>query len=159
MRKDAMKMPNPRDAAVKILTETPGILVPSITGIGESVQAIEVEISESGRSVGRLVIVGAHFPQLSASVCDNISRNLRSHFQDADLYFTIIDKEGEAEVYAPAEQGRLDRFWVAAAVAVIKASWGWDEVNPMLITVSGEPVRVKLAVVDRSWTASMANAA
>jgi len=153
------EMPNPREVTVTILTPTPGILTPSITGIGEPVQSVEVGISETGCSIGRLVIVHAHFPQRSTTICDEIASNLRRHFQDADLYFTIRDKGGEAEVYTPADQDQGERFMVAAAVAVIKASWGWDEINPMLITVAGEPVRVLLAYVDGSWMASQANPA
>src|SRR5262245_18330428 len=152
-------MPNLTGVTVTTLTPTLGILTPSVKGIGEPVQAVEVEIFETGCSIGRLVIVHAHFPQRSTSICDEIACNLRRHFQDIDLYFTIRDKGGEAEVYVPAGQDQGDRFLVAAAVAVIKASWGWDEINPMLITVAGEPVRVLLAVVDGSWMASQANAA
>ena len=141
---------------LKILTEPPGILAPSVTGLGVPVQAIEVEISETGSSGGRIVIVHAHFPQLPASVCDEIAHNLRAHFQGGDLYFTIINTEGEAEVYAPVDQHRLDAFLVAAAVAIIKASWGWEEINPMLITIAGEPVKVQLEVEDQLWIAIMA---
>ena len=85
-------MANSREAAVRILTEPPGILAPSITGVGEPIQAIEVEISDTLGLSRRLVIVHAHFPQQPLYVCDEIARNLRPQFQDTDLYFTIVDR-------------------------------------------------------------------
>jgi hypothetical protein len=142
---EGLKLATPREVAIKILTEPPGVLAPAITGVGEWLQAIELEISETGCGIQRLVIVHAHFPPQAAAACEEIARNLRPHFKDVDLYFTILDRDGEAEVYVPAGQSQLDIFVVAAAVAVMKASWGWDETNPLQITVAGEPVKVNLS--------------
>ena len=147
-----------RKAAVKILTEDFGVLAPSVTGLSAPMRAVEVAIGEAGRPGCRLVIVHAHYPPLPTAACDELAPSLRRHFGGAGLYFTTADGEGAAEVYVPQGQGSADPFAVAAAVAVIKTCWGWDEVNPMTITIAGEAVRVVLAYDGHTWVALTADA-
>lgn len=45
-------------------------------------------------------------------------------------------------------------FSVAAALAVIKHSWGWDEITPMLIRVNGIELRVNARYDGNVWRAT-----
>jgi hypothetical protein len=153
-----MRMNNSRKGTATILTESLGILEPSLTGVESYLQAIEVEVSEDGNKSVRLVIVHAYYPKLSESDCEKVAQNLRPHFQNLDLYFVIEDRPGESEIYTPVDQGRMDHFYVAAAVTKIKYSWGWDEVNPMIITFVDASVCVSLSLENETWILSEAQA-
>src|SRR5882724_9863143 len=59
----------------------------------------------------------------------------------------------EAEVYVPVGQQSPDSFLVAAAVSVIKTSWGWEEVKRMRIRLAGETVIVDIIYDGCSWIA------
>jgi hypothetical protein len=149
---------NLREATVKILTEHPGILMPAMTSVDVAVQAVEVEVTETNGTVGRYLLIGAYSPPIDVRICDEIARNLRPHFKDAQIYFTTRESEGEAEVYVPAGEQPPDSFLVAAAAGVIKISWGWEEVNIMVITFAGESVKVAVNYNGHSWIASLADA-
>ena len=154
---DALSERMQRNATVKILTDCPGILMPAMTGVEIAVQAIEVEVTETNGSAVHYLIVGAYYPPIYLRICDEIARNLRPHFKGAEIYFTTRESEGKAQVYVPAGQGSPDSFLVSAAVAVIKVSWGWEEVNPMVITFSDESVKVGIHYNDICWIASLAD--
>ena len=45
-------------------------------------------------------------------------------------------------------------FSVAAALAVVKRSWGWDEITPMLVRVNGIELRVHARYDGNAWIAT-----
>jgi len=145
---------NSRKAVVRILTDHPGFID---TGVGIGLQAIETEVIEANGFRGRYVIVGAYNQPLDARICDEIARSLRPRFNDANIYFTGKESEGEAEVYVPAEEQAPDPFLVASAVAVIKISWGWEDVRTMKITFPDVSVKVAVKYENNSWVVRLTN--
>lgn len=76
---------------------------------------------------------------------------LRKHIGSAAVAFVIEDGIGRAVVETPGDEPEPPR--AAAAVAVFKASWGWDESPTFDIEVNGVTYSVAAHVEDRIWTA------
>jgi hypothetical protein len=53
----------------------------------------------------------------------------------------VRDSEGKATVLS--EPQGYEQFPVAAAVAVFKASWGWDEANLFSVNINGAEIEVR----------------
>jgi hypothetical protein len=70
-----------------------------------------------------------------------------------DVFAIIEQAEGFAVVRS--EDPRTENaFHVAASVAVIKASWGWDEAKPIVIRVDEKELKIYPSFDGRAWIAS-----
>ena len=73
--------------------------------------------------------------------CETVRCKLRKTNAKAAISFYIADREGWAQVItAPDEE--FNTFDLAAAIAVIKASCGWDESSSIVVTINNAGVRV-----------------
>jgi hypothetical protein len=78
---------------------------------------------------------------ISQAEYETVSRNLRETNLEAIISFHIADREGWAQVITTPDED-MDPFDLAAAIAVIKASCGWDESLPIVIEIDGAEIRV-----------------
>jgi hypothetical protein len=81
-----------------------------------------------------------------------INRNLRETNARATTSFRVADREGWGQVITGPDE-KFDTFNLAAAIAVIKASCGWDESRPIVVMINGAEVRVWPRVDGRQWVA------
>lgn len=89
---------------------------------------------------------------ISQPECETIRVNLRKANARAVISFIIDNRDGWAQVItAPDEE--FNSFNLAAAISVIKASWGWDESKPMMVMINGAEVRVWPRFDGRQWVA------
>jgi hypothetical protein len=93
------------------------------------------------------------FPHsISQAECETVCCNLRETNARAIISFIIADREGWSQVITAPDE-KFDPFNLAAAIAVIKASWGWDESRPIVVIINGAEVRVWPRVDARQWVA------
>jgi hypothetical protein len=99
------------------------------------------------------------FPHsISQAECETVCRIFRETNARAIISFIIAEREGWAQVItAPDEE--FNPFNLAAAIAILKASWGWDESRPIVVMINGAEVRIwpdaeagKWVAVDREET-------
>lgn len=95
-----------------------------------------------------LLVISAHFPPLDDDALAAVERDLRSGWASDRLAFIREDRTGYARVTWPRG---ADREHAAAAVAVVKASGGWDESSPIVIEVEGQTFDVVAAFADEAW--------
>ena len=82
--------------------------------------------------------------------CETVRVNLRKANAKAAISFYIADREGWAQAMtAPDEE--FNHFNLAAAIAVIKASCGWDESKPMAVMINGAEIRVGPLFDGQQW--------
>jgi hypothetical protein len=93
------------------------------------------------------------FPHsISQAECETVCRIFRETTARAIISFIIAEREGWAQVItAPGEE--FNPFNLAAAIAVLKASWGWDESKPIVVMINGAEVRIWPRVHERQWAA------
>jgi hypothetical protein len=102
--------------------------------------------------------VCAYFPVLNQSQREAVMSQLRAGGASAACDFIVHDVEGEATVIAEVGEEEDDTYDAAAAVAVVKASCGWDESNPITVRVNETALSVVAQSDDGQWTASVSEA-
>jgi hypothetical protein len=85
---------------------------------------------------------------------DTARRSLRETNAKATVSFYIADREGWAQVIT-APDDDFDPFNLAAVIAVIKASCGWDESPSMVIMINDAEVRVWPRFDGQHWIAQV----
>jgi hypothetical protein len=84
--------------------------------------------------------------------CETVRGNLRMTNAKAVISFYIADRSGWAQVItAPDEE--FNHFNLAAAIAVIKASCGWDESTFMVVSINNAEIRVWPRFDGQQWIA------
>src|SRR6266496_3943556 len=67
---------------------------------------------------------------------------------------STVDEEVEGFAVVRSEDGStLNAFDVAASVAVIKASWGWDEEMPIVVRVNEDKFEIYASFDGSDWIA------
>jgi hypothetical protein len=102
-------------------------------------------------------IVCAYFPLLDQSRRESVMAQLRAGDAGAACDFIVHDVEGEATVIAQAGADGAAHE-AAAAMAVVKASCGWDESNPINVRVNDTVLSVVAQYDGGQWTASVSEA-
>ena len=103
------------------------------------------EVATSPRIVSALVTterspsqehVATWLPSESSENPQDVARRLKASHPDAIVSVVTDDSEGScscwAELTAPEH-----RFSIAAAVAVVKSIWGWDESDAIHVRING----------------------
>ncbi|HWT03037.1 MAG TPA: hypothetical protein VN256_22495 [Pyrinomonadaceae bacterium] len=138
-------------ASVNITSSPPGTLLTNHPGGEEVLQIICASVQVNATSPARHVaIVNSG---LSSELREVVNRDFRATNAEASVAFLAVDREGYACVIS--DDGRGDSYFpVAAAVAVIKASWGWDESERLLIRVNDREMRVRAHYDGGRWVVS-----
>jgi hypothetical protein len=80
----------------------------------------------------------------------DVQRRLKASHPDAIVSVVADDSEGSCscwtELTAPEH-----RFSIAAAVAVVKSSWGWDESDSINVRINGKEIRVCAQYGGSAW--------
>jgi hypothetical protein len=66
----------------------------------------------------------------------------------------LIVREFDGSATVLSEPESYEPFPVAAAVAVFKASWGWEEASPLLVNVNGAEIAVRARFNGDTWVVS-----
>jgi hypothetical protein len=118
------------------------------------------EVVTSPQIVSVLVSLGNSTPEEHVAVwvydesretCDDLQRTLKGLHPDAIVSVVANDAEGFCICSSELKEN-VPAFSAAAAVAVVKSSWGWDESDPMLVRVNGNEIRVRPRYHGNCWT-------
>ena len=122
-----------------------------------SVQVFPTRVSSQSSEARQHFVVCAHSPLLNQSEVESIASRLRLGDAGAVCDFIIHDAEGCPIVFANVND-LASAYESAAAVAVVKASCGWDESNPMMVRVNDTEVPVVAQFDGSEWIASLPDA-
>jgi len=130
------------------------------SGDGERpvIQVFPVRLSGAPSVSRRRFVVCAYFPLLDQSRRESVTSQLRAGGAGAACDFIVHDVEGEVTVIAEVGEDGAAAYDAAAAVAVVKASCGWDESNPITVRVNETALSVVAQSDDGQWTASVSEA-
>jgi hypothetical protein len=145
---------------VKVKIADPIYLPTERSGDGEpAVTQVFPGLLSGAQSVSRRrFVVCAYFPFLDQSRRESVLSQLCAGGAGAACDFIVHDVEGEATVIAEVGEGGTAAYKAAAAVAVVKASCGWDESNPITVRVNDTALSVVAQSDDGEWTASVSEA-
>lgn len=118
-----------------------------------AVQVFDVRLSNNEVADEQYLVVCAHYPALDWSTREAIASYLLNRMPGAFVSFIVADTEGRAEVITTQECILTSPFRVAAAVAIVKASCGWDESNPVVVNVNETEESIHLDFDGLAWTA------
>ena len=122
------------------------------------IQVFPVLLSGTQSGARRRYIVCAYSPSLDTSRRESVTSRLRAGGAGAVCDFILNDVEGEAAVIAEVSGDVAAAYEAAAAVAVVKASCGWDESNPITVRVNETTLSVVAQYDGGQWTASVSGA-
>jgi hypothetical protein len=145
---------------VKVKIADPSYLPTERSGDGEPavIQVFPVLLSSTQSLSRRRFVVCAYFPFLDQSRRESVMPQLRAGDAGAACDFIVHDAEGEATVIAEVSEDGVAAYDAAAAVAVVKASCGWDESNPITVRVNDTALSVVAQYDGCQWTASVSEA-
>jgi hypothetical protein len=95
--------------------------------------------------------VAVWFSDDSRETCEALRRKLKGSHPGAIVSIVTDDSEGSCSCLTEFTV-REHPFSVAAALAVIKSSWGWDENDPMHVRINGNEIRVRTRYDGNRWT-------
>jgi len=133
-------------------TEWPGDGEPAVT------QVFPVLLSGTQPVSRRRFVVCAHIPFLDQSRRESVASQLGAGGAGAACDFIVHDVEGEATVIAEVGEDGAAAYEAAATVAVVKASCGWDESNPIIVRVNDTALSVVAQYDNGQWAASVSEA-
>jgi hypothetical protein len=116
-------------------------------------QAFPVHLSGMPSDALKHFVVCASSP-LNQGQRDSVAARLRLGGGSVACDFIIHDTEGEATVVTDTPEDEVSAFEVAAAVAVVKASCGWDESKLIIVWVNNNKVPVVAQFDGKEWIAS-----
>jgi hypothetical protein len=122
-----------------------------------SVQVFPAQVSSLFSEGRKHFVICAYSPLLNQEECESVASHLRLGDACAVCDFIIYDTEGGSTVVADVDD-KASACEAAAAVAVVKASCGWDENNPIMVRVNEIEVLVVSQFEGNEWIASFPNA-
>jgi hypothetical protein len=133
---------------VDITTKDLGFLAAEPTGLATPVQAVRVVVTRAGESRSH-VVVRAAAPPWALSEDEVVRRLFPTDFVSCVRFEAV----GEM-VISSSPADAITLFDAAAAVATLRASWGWDESPTIVVRVSpaGNTFAVKPAFANDAWT-------
>ncbi len=111
-------------------------------------QLLRVSVSAEGKKEEFSIFNTWPHP-LSQTLCETLSNRVRKSTAKEVIGFFVSDREGWAHIETDGCEVSL--FGLAAAVAVIKASWGWDESPSIVVKVNDVEVRVLPRFDGNNW--------
>ena len=130
------------------------------SGDGEAAttQVFPVLLSGTSLVTREHFVICAYFPFLDESRRESVASQLRAGGSGAACDFIVHDAEGEATVVTDIGEDNASAFEAAAAVAVVKASCGWDESNPIIVRVNDTELSVAAQFAVGKWAVSISRA-
>lgn len=129
---------------------------PRPTGFKLDFQVAECQVAGKARAV---IVVWAH-PPASPPAQRAALQVLRGHFRPETL-ISLVDERGEGwsrqSPITPADSAEARRA-VAMAVAVVQASWGWDESSEIRVEDAAGCVFACPTHAAGAWVATASNA-
>ena len=123
----------------------------ALKGFGPGVQAFRVPVQADCEISEDHYVINAQHHRLDQNMREAVATYLLQSVGDCVISFILDDLLGRAEVVS-VPQGR-GTFRPAAAVAVVKASCGWDESNPMIIRINNSEEEIHLNHDEEAWVA------
>jgi hypothetical protein len=133
-------------ATVVITSDPPTLAAPSDVMTSSQITSALVT-PEDGASEEHISI----WPPLNDG--HDLQRRLKGLYPDAIVSTVTNNADGACEC---STESRANRFAVAAALTVVKRSWGWDEIDPTLVRVNGLQLRVHARHDGNAWTVTEA---
>ena len=132
---------------------------PDETGHKESapVQVFPAQVSSHPTEARKHFVVCAYFSLLNQAERESVASCLRLGDAGAVCDFIIRDTEGSCTVVSEVND-EASACEVAAAVAVVKASCGWDESNPIMVRVNDIEASMVAQFDGSEWIVSFPNA-
>lgn len=87
----------------------------------------------------------------SRKTCEDLQRALKGLHPGAIISVVANDSEGFC-ICSSELKANVAAFSAAAAVAVVKSSWGWDQSDPILVRINGNEIRVRPRFDGNCWT-------
>jgi hypothetical protein len=75
---------------------------------------------------------------------------LKASHPGAIVSVVTDDSDGSCSCWTECTASE-DRFTIAAAVAVVKSSWGWDETDPIHVSINDKEIRVCARYDGSAW--------
>jgi hypothetical protein len=97
--------------------------------------------------------IAVWFDDQSSETREGFRRQLKDSNPSAIVSVVTNDSEGSCDCTSEMN-GSTDPFSIAAAVAVVKSSWGWDEADPILVRINGRPMPVRARYNGTAWVAT-----
>lgn len=94
--------------------------------------------------------VSAWLPSESSETREDVQRRLKASHPDAIVSVVTDDSEGSCSCWTELTAAEHP-FSVAAAVAVVKSRWGWDESDPIRVRINGTEMRVRARYDGNAW--------
>ena len=138
-------------AYVTITSEPPGMFRSLGPHDEDSVQVVWIVVQIQGDSPAEHNFVVASGSLLPQDKHRDVLSVLANQNPQSVVGLITRDSEGSATVLAKA-QGH-QQFPVAAAVAVYKASWGWDESLPIVVRVDEDEFEIYARFDGKAWIA------
>ena len=136
-------------ASVAITSEPPGEMLSVAGGSSESVQVVRglVKYQDAVRNEQAFIIASGN--SLSAETYQGAIDYLVSKNPDSIIGLIVSDSDGSVRVFSM----RQDRnaFPIAAAVVAFKASWGWDESQPIVVRVDDDEFELYSSADSDGW--------
>ena len=102
-------------------------------------------------------VVCAYFPLLDQAQRQSVAEHLSHRVAGSTCSFIVRDAEGEAVVVSDISEANASALEVAAAVAAVESSHGWDESRPTTVWVNEVKVQVIAQFDGEGWVASFPN--
>lgn len=150
-----------REAKVEIFfmgwldTADVGLERPAVGSDSQFIQFAYVRAVSSRELIEDHAVVNAHHPALPEPVRRAIDSHLKRAWNHVKVSFNVKDDEGKATVLTRMQKKSPSDWIIAAAVAVVKKSWGWDEGDPIIVNVNGTDVPVRVEYDGQSHIATV----
>jgi len=147
-------------ATVIITSEPPGTPLSMEPNSKEDLQIVRalVRIAGEGNDDGNHIIIANGFLSgdkgfLLEDKYAAVLGKLKDSNPGSVIALITSDAVGEVNVISTPRSNEHD-FSIAAAVAVFKASWGWDECDSILVRINGALLRIRARYDGSSWIVS-----
>jgi hypothetical protein len=139
-------------ANVTITSEPPGMFRSVGPTSEESVQVMRPVVQIQGDIAVEHSAIVASGSSLPDDKHQDVLRTLAKENPRSVIALIVRESEGSATVLS--EPQGCEQFPVAAAVAVFKASWGWEEANPFSVSMTGKEIAVRARFNGDTWVVS-----
>jgi hypothetical protein len=139
-------------ALVAITSEPPGVFLNVGPTSEESVQVVGAVVRIQGDASAEHGVILASGSSLPRDKHQGVLKMLASENPRSVVALIVREFEGSTNVLS--EPQGSEPFPVAAAVAVFKASWGWEEASPHLVNINGTEIAVRARFDGDAWVVS-----
>ncbi len=138
--------------AIVSITSSPVKSFIPITG-EESVQIARSLVQIENETPAEHISIWSSGELILLNPSEGLLRKLKASNPAAMVSFVVKDSEGYSAVVSE-DKVSLNSFPIAASIAVIKASWGWDESDAIIVRVNDAEFRIHARYDGDNWIAS-----